>query len=239
MPRHPSLFYDLMPPRPKRLCACGCTLYVTRKVELGHLNGQRSALLAANILSQNRSFLRRHKQASKLKLMSPSRHTGKQELIGHPTPARRLGAFSSRKASEDPSSETGEPEVPVTQLEDLSESPRWSSPIPLLPDADGCHGDQYGLSTQRRSHRITERVERIGRVRWGTNHVQFIEREEREEEENPNMEDEEDGMGHDDDELEDEDMPFAEPGQEGISVWDLLGEGFLKEVTELGWLLLN
>ena len=54
------------------------------------------------------------------------------------------------------------------------------------------------------------------------------------------MEDEEDGMGHDDSELEDEeDISFAEPGQEGISVWDLLGEGFLKEATELGRLLLN
>jgi hypothetical protein len=225
-----------MPPRPKHLCACGCTLYVTRKVELGHLNGQRSALLAANILSQNRTLLRRRKQASRLQLMSPSRHTGKQELIGHPTPARQT--FSSRKASENPSSETGE--APVTLAQDLSSR---SSPIPLLPDADACN--QYGLSTQRRSRRITERAERIGRVRWGNNHIQFIERvqrEEREEEENSNIEDEEDGMGHDldDDELEDEeDMPFAEPGQEGISVWDLLGEGFLKEVTELGRLLSN
>ena len=39
---------------------------------------------------------------------------------------------------------------------------------------------------------------------------------------------------HGDDELEDEDMPFAEPGQEGVSVWDLLGEGFLIEVADLG-----
>ena len=47
-------------------------------------------------------------------------------------------------------------------------------------------------------------------------------------EENLNMEDEEDGTGCDHDEPEDEeDMPFAEPGQEGISVWDLLGEGFI------------
>ena len=53
------------------------------------------------------------------------------------------------------------------------------------------------------------------------------------------MEDEEDWMGHDDNELEDEDMPFTEPGKEGISVWDILGEGFWKEVTELGQLLLN
>jgi hypothetical protein len=225
-----------MPPRPKRLCACGCTLHVTRKVEVGHLNGQRSALLAANILSKNRSLLCRRKKASKLRLMSPSRYTGKQKIIGHRTPPRRF--FSSRKTSENPSESSETREAFVTQ--DLS--PR-SSPIRLLPDtlADGC--DQYGLSTQRRSHRITERVEQIGRIRWRGNHVQYIEREEREpeEEENSSMEDEEDGMGHDDNELEDKEdiLPvFAEPGQEGISVWDLLGEGFLKEVTELGWLVL-
>ena len=34
-----------------------------------------------------------------------------------------------------------------------------------------------------------------------------------------------------DDEYE---MPSAEPGQEGVSVWDLLGEGFLKETSRLG-----
>jgi hypothetical protein len=110
----------------------------------------------------------------------------------------------------------------------------------LLPDADGHDqngSNSYGLSTQRRSQRITERVERIGRVHWGTNHVQFIEREEREEDEEEasiaeEMEYEEE---HGDDELEDEeDMPFAEPGQEGVSVWDLLGEGVLIEVADLG-----
>lgn len=61
-----------------------------------------------------------------------------------------------------------------------------------------------------------------------------------EDEENSNMEDEEDGMENDVNELENEkDMPYAEPGQEGISIWDLLSEGFLKEVTELGQLLLK
>ena len=45
------------------------------------------------------------------------------------------------------------------------------------------------------------------------------------------MEDEEEHS----DELEDEeDMPFAEPGQEYDSVWDLLGEGFLIEAANLG-----
>ena len=56
------------------------------------------------------------------------------------------------------------------------------------------------------------------------------------------MEDEEDGMGCDHDEPDepgDEDMLFAEPGQEGIPVLDLLGEGFMKEIAEIGWQLLN
>ena len=36
--------------------------------------------------------------------------------------------------------------------------------------------------------------------------------------------------------LEDEDdvMAIAKPGQEGISVWDILGESFLQEVLQIG-----
>jgi hypothetical protein len=34
-------------------------------------------------------------------------------------------------------------------------------------------------------------------------------------------------------------MPFAEPGQVGISVWDCIGEGFLIEAAELGQPHLN
>jgi hypothetical protein len=278
-----------MAPSPKRLCACGCALYVTRKLELVHLNGHRSALLAADVLSQNHSFLRSSKQASKAQRMSPARRVGKQELVGRRAPAQQ--AFMSRKASwpdrpssENPSGETGEaffdyddfpmseagpsgvhrdsPSAASPRTINLDESlsarhsptpitvtqglPPRSSPMPLADDADG--HDQYSLSTGRRSRRIAQRVEWIGRVRWGTNHVQVIEREEREEdeeevsitEENLNMEDEEDGIGYDHDEPEDEeDMPFAEPGQEGISVWDLLGEGFMKEVAEIGQQFLN
>jgi len=246
-----------MAPRLKRLCACGCTHYVTRDVELGHVNGRRSAVLAASTLSQNQSLLRSRKKASKLQLLVSSRHSRKRELIGHPAPLRQefLSGKASRPnrlSSENPSSEAGPSRLsphaidldmslsgqhsPTPETQDLP--PPRSSPMHLLPDANG--HDQYGLSAQRRSLRITERVEQIGRVRWGTNHVQFIEREEREEEEEEastagEMEDEEGGMGHDDDELEDEeDMPFAEAGQEGISVWDLLGDGFLNEVADLG-----
>ena len=33
---------------------------------------------------------------------------------------------------------------------------------------------------------------------------------------------------------EDDDEMFAGPGQEGISLWDSLGEEFLREVSQLG-----
>jgi hypothetical protein len=88
-------------------------LYVTWKLELVHLNGHRLALLAANVLSQNHSFLHSHKQASKAQQMSPACHVVKQELVGCCAPAQQV--FLSRKASwpdrpssENPSGETGE-----------------------------------------------------------------------------------------------------------------------------------
>jgi hypothetical protein len=256
-----------MAPRPKHLCGCGCALYVSRDVELGHLNGRRSAVLAANTLSQNRSLLRNRKKASKLRLSLSSRRSQEQEPIGRPAPLRQQflsgeAPWPDRLSSENspsktaheyndfPASEAGPSRLPSHTIDlDMTFSTQRSPtpetqdlpfppPMPLQPNADG--RDRYGLSAQRRSHRITERVERIGRVRWGTNHVQFIEREEMQEDEEEanvagDIEDEEDGMLHNDDEHEDEeDMPFAEPGQEGISVWDLLGDGFLNEVADLG-----
>ena len=38
---------------------------------------------------------------------------------------------------------------------------------------------------------------------------------------------------------EDDDGMFAGPGQEGISLWDSLGEGFLREVSQLEGKLLD
>jgi hypothetical protein len=35
---------------------------------------------------------------------------------------------------------------------------------------------------------------------------------------------------------EEDDEIFARPGQEGISLWDSLGEGFLREISQLGML---
>jgi hypothetical protein len=95
------------------------------------------------------------------------------------------------------------------------------------------HHDDYGLSKLRRSHRIADYIDRVGQQRWGSNHVrQFIldEEEEEEEEEFSDEEEYSDGFKEDDEYV----MLGAEPGQEGVSVWDLLGEGFLKEASKLG-----
>jgi hypothetical protein len=104
-------------------------------------------------------------------------------------------------------------------------------------------GEVYGLSKLRRSQRIAKRVETIGQQRWGSNGLADIGGESDEEElEEDDTEDEligdfdinvasDEGLeGYEDD----DDEMFAGSGQEGISLWDSLGEGFLKEVSQLG-----
>jgi hypothetical protein len=114
----------------------------------------------------------------------------------------------------------------------------------------GGDADEYGLSNLRRSRRIAHCVEKVGLQRWGhNNHVrQFIIEESDEEDEEDEVAEEkqvtqEDGVMEDEDfnsneefqEDKDEyEMPSAEPGQEGVSVWDLLGDSFLKEASRLG-----
>ena len=40
--------------------------------------------------------------------------------------------------------------------------------------------------------------------------------------------------GYEEEEEEEEEELFAGPGQEGISLWDSLGEDFLREASQLG-----
>jgi hypothetical protein len=55
-----------------------------------------------------------------------------------------------------------------------------------------------------------------------------------EEEEDPDTEDEPISDSNLASDEEEDDEMFAGPGQEGISLWDSLGEGFLREVSQLG-----
>ena len=108
--------------------------------------------------------------------------------------------------------------------------------LPTLAHANaaGTDGD-YGLSKLQCSHHITDYVDWVGQQWWGSNHLWYFivdeeEEEEEEEEELSNKEDYSDSFEQDDEYV----MLGAEPGQEGVSVWDLLGEGFLKEALKLG-----
>jgi len=122
--------------------------------------------------------------------------------------------------------------------------PKPSLP-PFVPPLDG-DADEYGLSNLCCSLHIAHHVEQVGLQQWGHDHVQqFIVKESDEEDEvaEENQVMQEDGVIEDEDFNSDEDfqedegeyeMPGAEPGQEGVSVWDLLSESFLKEASQLG-----
>ena len=103
-------------------------------------------------------------------------------------------------------------------------------------------GEVYGLSNLRRSRRIAGNVEKIGQQRWGSSvPVDLVNNKEESDEEEEDIEDDESINDFDidvdrdvaSDEDEDDEM-FAGPGQEGISLWDSLGEGFLTEASQLG-----
>jgi hypothetical protein len=108
---------------------------------------------------------------------------------------------------------------------------------PTHTNAAGGHND-YSLSKLWHSHRITDYVNRIGQQQWGFNHVwQFILDEEESDEEGEEGEQElSDKEEHSASFEQDNDymMLGAEPEQEGVLVWDLLGEGFLKKASKLG-----
>jgi len=126
-----------------------------------------------------------------------------------------------------------------------NDPPEPSSPsVPLSG-----HAEEYGLSNVHCSCRIVDCVEKIGLQQWGNNHVQqfIVEMSDEEDEEDEVAEEnqvmQEDGVMEDDDFIdsnedfqEDEgeyETPCVEPGQEGVSPWDLLSESFLKEASRL------
>jgi hypothetical protein len=129
----------------------------------------------------------------------------------------------------------------------MDDRSRASSPDPLPNDdidagmGENLDGEVYSLSNLRRSGRIAGCVENIGQQRWGSNApAHFVNNREESDEEEEDIEDDEPisdfDVASDEDleEDEDEDELFAGPGLEGISLWDSLGEGFLKEASQLG-----
>jgi hypothetical protein len=242
----------------KRLCACNCGKLVTRKTEKRHEAGQGPSHLMSSIIAQNQSLIR------KTGRKKSSRPSPKQQIIGHPAPVRRALSLANDPAHNSTAGTEFDNytynDLPGNLDLQMGEAGRSGvnndSPEPSLPPVVppfGGDSDEYGLSNLRRSHRIARCVEQVGLQRWGhNNHVrQFVVEESDEEDEVAEekqvtqddgvMEDEDfnsdEDFQEDEDEDEDEDeyeMPGAEPGQEGVSVWDLLGDSFLKKASQLG-----
>jgi hypothetical protein len=118
-----------------------------------------------------------------------------------------------------------------------------SGPSGLIHDdaviGENHESEVYALSKLRRSRRIANCVEQLSQQRWGANHIVNNEESEEEDEDiadNESMSnfdvDGDEGL-EGDDEGNDIELVAAQ-GQEGISLWDILGEGFLKEASQLG-----
>jgi hypothetical protein len=124
--------------------------------------------------------------------------------------------------------------------EDFMDRPAPSPPTDDPAPEENHDGEVYGLSNLRQSRRIADCVEKIGQQRWKSNaSVRFVNDREESEEEEEDTDDDESVRASDFDEgsegyEEDDNELFAGPGQEGISIWDSLGEGFLREASQLG-----
>src|ERR1700678_1631717 len=223
----------------KQLCACGCGERVTHKVEMQHINALAPALLTSQVLDQNQRLIRRKKRS---------------QAIGFSTPLhRRLAMGNTDPVALDSSMMMGEdldyevsgqsrsghsqriaPHAGPLGLTHDHEDIVMDHPAPSISPRPDNDAEVYGLSNLRRSRRIADGVEKIGQQRWGSNaSVHFVNDEE---EEDPDMEDEPISDSDIASDEEDDDDMFAGPGQEGISLWDSLGEGFLREVSQLGML---
>ena len=164
-----------------------------------------------------------------------------------PTPVRNQGPESPIQAYTDPTELPLTPDgSPVSQADAGPEE----LPPALEPDSGIEDGSADALSSARRSNEIAERTRGVTEQCWGNSHLRdeipksdrggggF--RSEDEEEVDLNMagdEDSDDEDSDDEDREEDDDDLFAESGVTGISAWDLLGEGFEREVASIGMFL--
>jgi hypothetical protein len=244
----------------KQLCACGCGNKVSQKVESRHMSALAPALLVSQVLDQNKRLIRRKKRSRVIGSPAPFRqqlamgnttriddmdmdHDDDEDFyMDHPGPSALSDDDGLDPLSHNSPIMMGED--PTNADADMDE--RASSP----PNDDAGMGENfddevYGLSDLRRSQRIAGRVENIGQQRWGSNApANFVNNREESDEEEEDIGDDEsisdfdvasdEGLeGYDDDDDDDNEM-FAGPGQEGISLWDSLGEGFLREASQLG-----
>lgn len=143
--------------------------------------------------------------------------------------------------------------VPVSQAD---AGPEEFPPAPE-PNIEDVSGD--ALSSVHRSSRIAERTRQIAEQRWGNSHLRdeisrfdfggsghrnedeedliTIGDEDSDDEDSDKDSDDEDSNDEDINDEDDGDDLFAESDVNGISAWDLLGEGFEREVASRGMFL--
>jgi len=116
---------------------------------------------------------------------------------------------------------------------DLPTTDEESAPIESANSGGDSDSDGHVLLTVWHSNCITSKIAQVCQNRWGSGHQELVQ------EDDPSGEMDTDGESLGDEETDDEDTDWrrimsAAPGEEGISLWDLLGQGFLKEASELG-----
>ena len=111
--------------------------------------------------------------------------------------------------------------------DDLPTMDEEPAPIESANSRGDSDSDGHVLSTVWRSNHIASKVAQVCQNCWGSGHQELIQ------EDDPSSELDTDGESLGDKETDDEDTNWwrirsAAPGEEGISLWDLLGQDFLK-----------
>lgn len=194
-----------MPPR-KRNCSCGCGQRVDKSTESRHLNLKGPKFLAAQALANNPWALKR------------STHTRSPDNHRQPPPPKRRKKRATRTRTPPES--------------DADDSPIEDPPEP-----------ETALSAPHRSIRVEQVVKQAQDRRWVPGRPRATVEDESESDAEPQPQDADintEASLDDDDDAEDDgdsdvqSLLHASPGQEGISLWDLMGEGFLKVAAALG-----
>ena len=138
----------------KRLCACGCNGWVSRKTEARHQNGQGPSLLTSSVLAQSQSLLRSRGQGSQTRQKVSSHHSAKQEVVGRSGTLRRTlssrldpaDRFSPIEESDNPVSEHRPSPSPTYQHGDFPLGEAGPSGVPMTLLNLLCHCQSQPMS---------------------------------------------------------------------------------------------
>lgn len=231
---------------PKRVCACPCRKIVCQRTEGRHLSGKGPKHITARLdrLTQQLGGPSRRRS----KPLAENHHPTKSS--SQPSLKQRVLGYSRPRPAISP--ELADPPQDADILDQMDDLRLPSPSIASVQEAVQDEGDTYGLSGPRRSRRVAEHVQ-SALNRWAQSSSEIPNREEPNDQEDARYQegagfllwdaaddDEDNGDdNHDNDDDDDDDdglpeFPGAMPGHEGIALWDLLGEGFLQEVSKLG-----